>query len=157
MEGGERPEDYEVARAALRRVDLADREGDLYTRLSGGEKQRVQLARVLAQVWGMGAERVLYLDEPTNNLDLRHQRMVEEVVREEAAGGAAVCLVVHDLNHAIQQADRLLVLREGKLALEGEAERLAMEADWEALFGVSLRRVRITGRERPYLVPAAEE
>lgn len=152
MEGSERPEDYAVAREALRRVDLAEREGDLYTHLSGGEKQRVQLARVLAQIWGGGAGRVLYLDEPSNNLDLRHQRMVRQVVTEVAADGVAVGMVVHDLNHALQQADRLLVLREGRVVLSGEAGSLAEEADWEAHFGVPLRRVRVPGSDRPYLV-----
>ena len=83
MRGSERPEDYEAARKALREVDLADREDDFYTALSGGEKQRVHLARVLCQIEEEGIEepRYLFLDEPTNNLDLSHQGTIYRVVR----------------------------------------------------------------------------
>jgi len=154
MHGGERPEDYEAARAALAEVDLDDREEDLYTALSGGEKQRVHLARVLAQINepGIGEPRYLFLDEPTNNLDLSHQQTIYRVVRSIAARNTAVCMVIHDLNQAFQVADAIHILEHGKVVLKGNPIEIANSPLCEKVFGVPLQRVRIPGRECPYLV-----
>ena len=154
MPGGERPEDYAAARKALGQVDLEDREGDLYTSLSGGEKQRVHLARVLAQLdeAGIGEPRYLFLDEPTNNLDLSHQRTIYRLVREMAAAGIAVCMVVHDLNQAIQASDRVIILDKGRIALAGTPEEIVGAKELEEIFGVPLRRVDIPEARCPYLI-----
>lgn len=154
MQGGERPADYAAARAALAEVDLQDRENDLYTRLSGGEKQRVHLARVLAQIDepGITDPRYLFLDEPTNNLDLSHQQTIYRVVRSIAARNTAVCMVIHDLNQAFQVADAIHVLSKGKLALSGPPVEIAHSPQCEAIFGVSLRRLEIPGSACPYLI-----
>jgi iron complex transport system ATP-binding protein len=154
MQGSERPEDYAAARKALAEVDLADREGDLYTALSGGEKQRVHLARVLAQIDEPGIEetRYLFLDEPTNNLDLSHQRTIYQVVRRLADSGTAVCMVIHDLNQAIQVADNILILDKGAVALQGHPQTIAQSEDCARIFGVPLKRIAIEGADCPYLV-----
>lgn len=154
MQGGERPEDYAAARKALAEVDLADRENDLYTALSGGEKQRVHLARVLAQIEepGIKEPRYLFLDEPTNNLDLSHQRTIYRVVRRLANDGTAVCMVIHDLNQAIQVADHILILDKGAVALEGNPKTIAQSEACGRIFGVHLRRIDLEGSDCPYLV-----
>jgi len=154
MRGGERPEDYDAARRALRQVDLEVRENDLYTSLSGGEKQRVHLARVLAQLDEPAIEdnRYLFLDEPTNNLDLSHQRTIYRITREMAATGVAVCMVVHDLNQAIQASDRVVIMDTGRIALAGKPEEIARSEECGRIFGVPLRRVEIPGARCPYLV-----
>ncbi|HSH09446.1 MAG TPA: heme ABC transporter ATP-binding protein [Oceanipulchritudo sp.] len=154
MRGSERPEDYAAARRALAEVDLGDREDDLYTALSGGEKQRVHLARVLAQIDedSIKDPRYLFLDEPTNNLDLSHQRTIYRAVRTIAAKGMAVCMVVHDLNQAIQVADKLTLLEKGRIALEGTPEEIAWSPECERIFGVSLKRIEIPGSTCPYLI-----
>jgi iron complex transport system ATP-binding protein len=154
MRAGERPEDYAAARRALAQVDLSDREGDLYTALSGGEKQRVQLARVLAQIDVPAPvdPRYLFLDEPTNNLDLSHQLTVYRVVRAIAAGGAAVCMVLHDLNQALRVADTLHLMERGRIALSGDPAAIAASPDCARIFGVPLRRIEIPGDPVPYLV-----
>ncbi|MEX0326106.1 MAG: heme ABC transporter ATP-binding protein [Puniceicoccaceae bacterium] len=161
MKGSERPEDYEAARKALREVDLADREKDFYTALSGGEKQRVHLARVLCQIEEEGIEeaRYLFLDEPTNNLDLSHQQTIFRVVRRLAKAGTAVCMVVHDLNQAFQVADHVVILDKGAVALEGEPEIIAQSDDCARIFGVRLRRIEVGPARRPYLIldPSEEE
>lgn len=110
--------DSQIVEEALELVDcahLADRE---YTRLSGGEKQRVHLARVLAQIWEESplGPRFLLLDEPTSSLDLAHQRMMLDIVRRLRAQGVGVFLVLHDLNLAARCADQLLLLRDGRVA-----------------------------------------
>jgi iron complex transport system ATP-binding protein len=128
--GAEGPRDYEIARAALEAagaLDLADR---LYPSLSGGEKQRVQLARVMAQVWEAppSGHRYLLLDEPTSSLDLAHQHSTLRLAKRFTQGGAGVLAVLHDLNLAAQYADRILVLSAGHaVALGSPLEVLTPE------------------------------
>ncbi len=154
MQGSERPIDYEISRKALKKVDLEEREDDLYTTLSGGEKQRVHLARVLAQVDEDSNEepRYLFLDEPTNNLDLSHQQTICRTVRDLAEKGVAVCMVIHDLNQAIQVADKVIILEKGKIALSGNPEEIANSGECDRIFGVELTRIQIDGATCPYLV-----
>ncbi|MFF0183972.1 ATP-binding cassette domain-containing protein [Streptomyces sp. NPDC005244] len=84
-----------------------------FAALSGGERARVALARVLAQ------RAPLLLDEPTAALDLRHQELVLRVCRERAAAGDAVVVVLHDLGLAAAYADRTAVLCAGRVAAHG--------------------------------------
>lgn len=154
MRGGERPADYRVAREALKEVDLAERETDFYTSLSGGEKQRVHLARVLAQMEApsLKEDRYLFLDEPTNNLDLSHQRTIFHVARRIAQTNTAVCMVLHDLNQAVRYADYICIMDKGKIALEGKPEAIVQSSECERIFGVPIRRVNVPGSSVPYLV-----
>lgn len=97
---------------------LADRD---YRTLSGGEQQRVQLARALAQLWQPDPQpRWLFLDEPTSALDLFHQqqllRLLHGMTRSEPL---AVCCILHDLNLAALYADRILLLHQGELVAAG--------------------------------------
>lgn len=86
-----------------------------FTQLSGGEKQRVQLARAVAQVWRREDApcRLLLLDEPSSALDLAHQRMVLALVSRLAADGVAVVMSTHDYNLVAARADQVLVLDRG--------------------------------------------
>ncbi|MEV0220538.1 heme ABC transporter ATP-binding protein [Streptomyces sp. NPDC050704] len=85
-----------------------------FAALSGGERARVALARVLAQ-----RTRLLLLDEPTAALDLRHQELVLRVCRERAGAGDAVVVVLHDLGLAAAYADRVVILRDGRAVADG--------------------------------------
>ncbi|MEE3661946.1 heme ABC transporter ATP-binding protein [Brenneria sp. g21c3] len=107
--------------------DLAQRD---YRHLSGGEQQRVQLARVLAQLWHpQPTPGWLFLDEPTSALDLYHQqhllRLLKQLTRQQPL---AVCCVLHDLNLAALYADRILLLHAGKLVAQGTPEQV-LQAD----------------------------
>jgi iron complex transport system ATP-binding protein len=109
--GGTGEEDLEIASEALHSagaLHLARREFGL---LSGGEKQRVLIARALAQ-----QPRVLLMDEPTNHLDIGSQHHVLEIVR---ARRLATVVVLHDLNLAARYCDRVLVLEDGRIRAEG--------------------------------------
>lgn len=111
-DGGE--DDDEVVAAAMTATEVAPFAARPYAALSGGERARVALARVLAQ-----RAPVLLLDEPTAALDLRHQELVLRLCRERAGAGDAVVVVLHDLGLAAAYADRVAVLHAGAVAAEG--------------------------------------
>ena len=108
-------QDHQIVERCLEASDTLALRRRLYTQLSGGEKQRVQLARVLAQIWRAedAPGRLLLLDEPTSALDLAHQRLVLKQVRELAADGCGVFMILHDLNLAARYSDRCLLLAQG--------------------------------------------
>ena len=129
----------EAALAAAGAEHLAER---WYGTLSGGEAQRVQLARVLAQLHGTPPGRsLLMLDEPTASLDLRHQHRILEVARARAAEGAAGVMGLQDLHLAARHATHVLLLREGVPLAAGPAREMLDAALLSATYGVRLRRV----------------
>ena len=99
------------AMAATEVIEFAERP---FSGLSGGERARVALARTLAQ-----RTQLLFLDEPTAALDLRHQELVLRICRDRAAAGDAVVVVLHDLGLAAAYADRTAVVRAGQIAADG--------------------------------------
>ena len=104
--------------------------GRKYAALSGGEQQRVQLARALAQLWYDGAPRGwLFLDEPTSALDLYHQQHLLRLLKSlTTQRNLHVCVVLHDLNLAALWADRIVLLHEGKIVSQG-APNVVLQAD----------------------------
>lgn len=138
---------------------LADRH---YTRLSAGERARVQFARVLAQIWAPDASRsrMLLLDEPTASLDLAHQHAVLAMTRCFATSGAGVVMVLHDPNLALLYSDRALLLKQGRaLACSTTRDVLSAARIGEA-FGVEVDLLARPGTDlhwiaaRPGTLPA---
>jgi len=113
--------DRQVVAEALQAVDGDHLAARIYTQLSGGEKQRVHLARVLAQIWeaAAGGDRYLVLDEPTSSFDLAHQQLTLEVVRTLARKGVGILMVIHDLNLAARCADHMVLMQGGRIAVSG--------------------------------------
>ncbi|MFJ3085435.1 heme ABC transporter ATP-binding protein [Streptomyces sp. NPDC086838] len=107
-------EDDPAVAEAMAATEVTEFAGRPFSALSGGERARVALARVLAQ-----RAPLLLLDEPTAALDLRHQELVLRICRERAAAGDAVVVVLHDLGLAAAYADRAAVLHEGRIAVAG--------------------------------------
>jgi iron complex transport system ATP-binding protein len=138
--------DSEVIASAATRADVAHLAGRRFTELSGGEKARVSLARVLAQDTS-----VVFLDEPTASLDLRHQEDVLRIARALAADGRAVVLVVHDLSLAGAVADRVALLSLGRLVSVGSPAAVLTEDAISSVYGLDVRVVVIDGR--PHVVP----
>jgi iron complex transport system ATP-binding protein len=99
---------------ALARCDVAAFAGRTIDSLSGGEWQRVRLARALAQ-----EPRILVLDEPTTSLDVRHEMELFELVRRLVDGGLAGLVITHHINLAARFADRMILLSAGRVAAEG--------------------------------------
>ena len=149
-----RARDHRVVDAALARVGLGARRDQPYPTLSGGERQKVQLARVLAQLWdedaadeaGGGAagdpSRVLFLDEPTASLDVHDQLAVLDLARDFVAGGGTVVAVLHDLNVALRYADRVVVLDRGRVVYRGDDAEAVPQAVLERVFRVRMHRLR---------------
>ncbi|NPC95678.1 heme ABC transporter ATP-binding protein [Nocardioides sp. zg-DK7169] len=106
--------DEEVVEESLGRADVAGLAERLFPTLSGGEQARTSFARLLAQETPL-----MFLDEPTAALDIRHQEQLLGVVREAAEAGAAVVVVLHDLSLAAAYADRVCVLADGRLRADG--------------------------------------
>ncbi|HWJ74012.1 MAG TPA: heme ABC transporter ATP-binding protein [Kaistia sp.] len=143
--------------AALARVDLGGFGGRLYQELSGGEQQRVHLARVLCQLPDPcpdGRPAFLFLDEPTASLDLRHQLMTLSAAREFAKGGGGVVAVLHDMNLAALHADRIVVIDRGRIAAEGAPPDVLTDALLAEVFGVTLP-VGKTADGVPFVLPQA--
>ena len=150
--------DEEVALAALEASGAAElAERDLAT-LSGGEFQRVELARVLAQVWEARPPRppgYLLLDEPTASLDLVQQGRTLALARDLARQGYGVLAIVHDLTAALELADSALLLSEGRVMASGPVERVMQPEVLSRAYGAPLERRRLEGSQRMAIVPAA--
>lgn len=122
-------------------ADIGHMKDALYTRLSGGEKQRVQLARVMAQIWreADAGTRLLLLDEPVAALDLGHQQLLMERVAAFARAGVAVVMVMHDISLAARHADRMLALRNGRTIAQGTPAEVVTTANVRQLFDTDAR------------------
>ncbi|MCX8999589.1 heme ABC transporter ATP-binding protein [Rhizobiaceae bacterium BDR2-2] len=146
------------ARAALARVGLGGFEGRSYQALSGGEQQRVQFARVLAQVPRAvenGRPKALFLDEPTSSLDIGHQIAVLEIARDFSRDGGAVLAILHDLNLAAEFADRLLVLHRGRVVASGAPADTLSDRTVSDVYGISGAVGRVPPPHIPFVLPQA--
>lgn len=144
---------------ALARVGLGGHAGRSYTELSGGEQQRVQLARVLCQVWKPvedGAPRWLFLDEPVSSLDIAHQLQVMQIARDFADVGGGVVAIMHDLNLTAMFADSVALLSEGAVLEQASPETLLRDDLLSQAYGCTLR-VSTPPSRGPYLLPHAAE
>lgn len=135
-----RPQDFRIAREALREAGAAELEDRLMSRLSGGQRQRVYVAMLLAQQ----TQNVL-LDEPTAYLDVAHQFRLLDCARALADRGRAVVLVLHDLCLALRWADQLAVLDGGRLQAADRPERVYEAGVLDRVFGVSVGRMQTPG------------
>jgi iron complex transport system ATP-binding protein len=157
MPGLARAAETAIVQRALAAVDLDDRAGQPCPTLSGGELQRAQLARVLAQLWsaGGGGPSYLLLDEPTASLDLAHQMLVLKIAREHAAAGGGVLAILHDLNLAALVADTIVVLSKGRIVAAGPPAEVVTREMIAEVYGISLAVER--RGTRVFVLPAGME
>ncbi|MEC6823035.1 heme ABC transporter ATP-binding protein [Photobacterium piscicola] len=120
-----RQEIDDITLTTMRNTDVLHLAPRLYPTLSGGEKQRIHFARVLTQLSQADDKCILMLDEPTSALDLAHQHKTLQMAQTMAAKGAAVIIVLHDLNLAAQYAQRMVIIQQGKIQADG--------SPWQAL------------------------
>ena len=122
-------DDYEIARHALEQVGLSDFESRNFNTLSGGEQQRVILARALAQ-----RTECLVLDEPTNHLDIKYQLELMTIVKRL---DATVVSAIHDLNPAAIYCDRIIALKDGYIVCSGTPQEVLTTEIIRHIYGVS--------------------
>ena len=128
--GFDSPRDVEIARQSLADADAAQFAHRRFSQLSSGERQRVALARSLAQ-----QPQLLLLDEPTANADIAHQLSLLDLVRNltrERNHGALI--VTHEINLAAEFADRMALIKDGRLVACGEAREAMTDESLSALF-----------------------
>lgn len=146
----------QMADLALDKVDLPGFAGRFYQELSGGEQQRVQLARVLCQLWAPmleGVPRWLILDEPISSLDIRHQILVMRIARDFAARGGGVVAVLHDLNLTAAFADHVAVFRQGRAVAAGAPQDVMRDDLLGDVFECNLRVGAIPAGPVPFVLP----
>ncbi len=133
--------DAGVVREVLESVDAWHLQQRIFPTLSGGEQQRVHLARVLAQVWDR-QHAYLFLDEPTTALDLKHQHQVLGLIRQIAQErNMAICLILHDLNLALQYADQGVLMQDGRVVASGAIREVLTPRNIAAVFEVPAQAV----------------
>lgn len=137
-------------------LDLADRR---VNQLSGGERQRVFLARALAQILPLQSDtpRYLLLDEPTSNLDLRHQRTTLGFAQKAAENGVGVLCVLHDLNLTARFACHAIVLQEGSVATSGRPASIFTEQMISGVYGPGLSIFSDPETGAPVILPQATD
>ena len=141
MKWGFTEEDHTIVHDAMHRLDVEDMRGRFLNQLSGGEKQKVMLARALAQ-----QPKVLLLDEPTSALDIQNQYQVLKVVRDFCHKDNMIAVVViHDLNLALRFCDRFLLLKDGQVYRYGDHSALDSTA-LRDVYAVEAKIVEIEGR-----------
>jgi iron complex transport system ATP-binding protein len=141
-------DDARAIAAAVAATDVTHLIERGFPTLSGGEKARVSLARVLAQ-----DTTVVLLDEPTAALDLRHQEDVLRIARGLAADGRAVVVVLHDLSLAAAYADEVAILAGGRLVAHGAPDAVLTADRVEEVYGIPVRVLRDEDTGRPVIVP----
>ncbi|EJF86642.1 heme ABC transporter ATP-binding protein [Bartonella rattimassiliensis] len=151
-----RAELQNLIQKALERVDLSNYGNLYYHQLSGGEQARVQLARVLCQIWKPiynGIPRWMILDEPIASLDIQHQIIVMDIAKQFAHSGGGVLTVLHDLNLAAHYADNIILLKEGKIYCEGNVTNVLTTQNLRDVYHCSLNVSELPKENIPFILP----
>jgi len=141
---------------ALAAVGLSGFEGRFYQELSGGEQQRVQLARVLVQVWepvAHGRPSWLFLDEPVSALDIGHQLEVMHLAKRYAEAGGGVIAVMHDLNLTAMFANSVALLKDGNIVCQDSPEVVMTNEQLSSAYECQVQVSTPPIRQIPFVLP----
>lgn len=136
-------------------LSLAKRE---YSQLSGGEQQRVQLARVLAQVWSPlvdGSTKWIFLDEPVSSLDISYQLEVMDIMKNYANHGGGVLTIMHDLNLTAMYADNVGLLHNGKLLCFGTPSQVMNDKILSEAYSCKIKVNKTPKNDKIFILPQA--
>jgi len=131
--------DFIIAGECLDRVGIAHLRDKRFTEISGGERQMVLIARVLAQT-----PRIMLLDEPTNHLDFRNQTLILRIISNLAADGLIVIMTSHIPNHAITYASHVTLMNCGRLVVSGNPEDVITEKNLREIYSMDVRVFEIS-------------
>ncbi len=140
---GPRPKDFSIAKSALETIGLSRYADRPYTQLSGGELRLVFLARALAQ-----QSRILFLDEPTSNLDIKNRIKTLKILKQLSGQGKTMVLTEHDPNLAVAFSSRLLLMKHGKILEYGPADKILTRELLQKVYDVEIEIIRKEGRIR---------
>ncbi|TDQ08748.1 heme ABC transporter ATP-binding protein [Pedobacter metabolipauper] len=146
--------DHEVLKQVMIETGITHLAGRDYNTLSGGEQQRVQLARVIAQIYD-NPNACLFLDEPTNGLDLQYQQQIMVLARSMADRGYTVICILHDINFASRFADQIIMLKNGKKVADGTPLSVINTGNIELTFNIKVKLMASEDYDCPLVFPAA--
>jgi len=137
--------DMEIVKEVIDKLEITHLQNRDYNTLSGGEQQRVQFARVLAQVWEKVANnnRYLFLDEPLNNLDIQYQKYLLQTIRKFINADIVVIMIVHDMNWALAYADKVYFLNEGALVAGGKPAEIITSQLIAEVFKIDAQIIKV--------------
>jgi iron complex transport system ATP-binding protein len=146
--------DEAICNEVINRMNLNSFKERNYLTLSGGEKQRVQYARVLAQIWEKPTKeyRYLFLDEPLTSLDINYQQEFLQIAREFANNNTVLVAVMHDINLAVQYADKLFFLKDGELVAHGSPKDILSQELIRKVFKIQATIINNPVTNNPLIV-----
>jgi len=146
-------DDIRIVKAVMEETGITEFANRDYNTLSGGEQQRVQLARVIAQIYDQ-PQGLLFLDEPTNGLDLLYQQQILVLARNLADRGYCVVSILHDINFASRYADNVLILKKGKRIAFGEPREVITCDNIHQAFNIQVRLLNDEEFKCPLVIPS---
>jgi iron complex transport system ATP-binding protein len=145
--------DEHVCRFAMMLADVSEFANRDYLTLSGGEKQRVHFARALAQIGGEEVgDKFLFLDEAVSHLDLKHQRQLLQITKKFCDNRFTAIVILHDINLSLTYGDRILFMKEGRIAYELKHRNQITPAILKDVFDVDATIIYPNECERPVVV-----
>lgn len=136
-------QDVVIAREAMDRVGILHLRQQRYTELSGGERQLVLIARVLAQ-----QPRILLLDEPTSHLDFRNQTIFLRLIRDLVGEGRAVIMTTHYPNHAFMYPNQVALMHHGRFLALGSPEEVLLESNLSKAYGIDISVYAVSSKHQ---------
>lgn len=141
-------DDVQIAIDSMKALNILHLKDKTFTRISGGERQLVLIARAIAQ-----QAKLLIMDEPTNNLDFGNQVLILSQIKELSQKGIAIIMATHLPEHAFLYADKVLMVKEGHVLAYGKSKEILSEENLRQLYGVNLRIMSVaSGRSAGFKV-----
>lgn len=145
----ENSDDYKIVDESLEMTNTLDLKDRFITEISGGERQRVMIAKALAQ-----RPTIILLDEPTSHLDINHQieilKLLKKMNRDK---GTTIILVIHDINLGIRYSDRVIMLNEGKIIEIGDSEKVITRDNIRLAYDINVAIERNKHTDSLYVTP----
>lgn len=145
----ENEEDYKIIEESLEMTNTLDLRDRVVTEISGGERQRVMIAKALAQ-----RPSIILLDEPTSHLDINHQIEILKLLKKmNKENGTTIILVIHDINLGIRYSDRVIMLNEGKIVEIGDAEKVITKKNIRLAYDINVAIEKNQHTDSLYITP----